>query len=61
MKIDALIYRCPKCNRRFEMHIHTPFYERKALYCARDGELMRCSHNSIKVELRGSKNAACKA
>jgi hypothetical protein len=41
MKVKRiLVYICPLCGKKFEMHIHGEVFERKALYCSRDGELM---------------------
>jgi hypothetical protein len=49
-----LVYVCPVCGKRFEAHIHGDVYERKKLYCVKDGSIMNCT-------LQGVKRAAHKA
>ena len=38
--IGALVYKCFKCNKRFEVHIYSKVFEMKQLFCGKCGEIM---------------------
>jgi len=38
-----LKYICPTCGKTFKAHVHGDVYERKQLFCSKDGSLMNCA------------------
>ncbi len=50
-----LVYKCPKCNRRYEAHIHGEVFEVKTLFCATDGYCMNVAQN---ITIKESENAS---
>lgn len=54
MKQKILVYKCPKCGKRYEAHIHGEVFEAKTLFCATDGYCMAVAQNIITKEIESA-------